>query len=139
MMVAGFGFRAEASLESLRAALREALIHCGIEHLPPEALVLVATAQDKAGASCLQALAASLNLPVCAVATAEIASTATPTESAPVRARHGTGSVAEAAALAAARKFGSGSAQLLHPRAVSPDRQATCAIARFTPVQERPS
>lgn len=132
MMVAGFGFRAGASLQSLHAALREALAQCGIEHLPPGALVLIATAQDKAGAACLQALAASLNLPVCAVAAAEIASTATPTESAPVRARRGTDSVAEAAALAAARKFASGRAQLLRPRAVSPDRLATCAIASFT-------
>lgn len=132
MMVAGFGFRAEASLESLRAALRQALIQCGIEHLPPEALVLIATAQDKAGACCLQALAASLNLPVCAVPAAEIASTATLTDSAPVRARRGTGSVAEAAALTAAKKFASGNARLLHPRAVSPDRLATCAIASFT-------
>ncbi|GAC1536680.1 MAG: cobalamin biosynthesis protein [Ramlibacter sp.] len=136
MMVAGFGFRAGATLASLRAALGQAVAECGFAQLPSAALVLIATAQNKAGAPCLQALAATLNLPICAVTSAQIASTATLTESALVRAWRNTGSVAEAAALAAAKKYADGEARLLHRRAVSPDRLATCAIASFTSFRE---
>lgn len=134
MMVAGFGFRAGASPESLRAALHLALAGCGVAPLRPSSLLLLATAHDKAGAGCLQALAASLQLPIRAIAAAEMASMATLTDRAPVRARRGTGSVAEAAALAGAQQLSSAGAALLHPRAVSPDRLATCAIASFTPL-----
>lgn len=133
MMVAGFGFRAGASPESLRAALQLALAQCSAP-LTPRRLLLLATAHDKAGAACLQALAESLQLPIRAIAAAEMASMATLTDRAPVRARRGTGSVAEAAALAATQQLSSAGAALLHPRAVSPDRLATCAIASFTPL-----
>lgn len=132
MMVAGFGFRAAASPQSLRAALQRALAQCGVAESTPPSLAVLATAQDKAGAACLQALAASLHLPIRGVSAADIASTATLTDRAPVRARRGAGSVAEAAALAAAQQLSSAGATLLHPRAVSPDRLATCAIASFT-------
>lgn len=134
MRVAGFGFRSGASPESLRAALRLALARCGL-HEAPGSLTMIAAPRDKASAGCVQALAASLRLPVLPVSPEEMASMATLTESARVRAARGTGSVAEAAALAAATQFACGEPALLHPRAVSPDRLATCAIARFTPVQ----
>ncbi|MDB5941212.1 MAG: Cobalamin synthesis [Ramlibacter sp.] len=134
MTVAGFGFRAQASLASLRDALAQALAHRNVSESPAGSITLIATAQDKADAACLQALAASLNLPVCAVAPEDLASMTTLTDSAPVRARRGTGSVAEAAALAAAVRVGGAGATLLHPRTVSSDRLATCAIASFTPI-----
>lgn len=135
MMVAGFGFRTGASPASLHDALHRALGLCNIDEPAQHCLALVAAAEDKAGAACFQALATSLNLPVCPVSPDEIASMTTLTDSARVRAARGTGSVAEAAALAAAKQFACGEPALLHARAVSPDRLATCAIARFTPVQ----
>lgn len=134
MMVAGFGFRAGASVESLRAALQLALAQCGVGPPAPPSLLLLATAHDKAGAACLETLAASLQLPVRAIAAAEMAAMPTLTDRAWVRARRGTGSVAEAAALAAAQQLSSAGAALLQPRVVSPDRLATCAIASFNPL-----
>lgn len=134
MRVAGFGFRAGASPESLRAALRLALDRAGLQAVAGS-LTLIAAPRDKAGADCIQALAASLDLPVVPVAPGEMPAMATLTESARVRAARGTGSVAEAAALAAARQFACGEPVLVHPRVISPDRLATCAIARFMPVQ----
>lgn len=134
MTVAGFGFRAGASPESLHAALRLALARSGL-HAAPGELTLLAAPADKAGARCIQALAAVLNVPVRPVSPEEMACVATLTDSARVRAARGTGSVAEAVALAAAKQLACGEPALLHPRAVSQDRLATCAIARFTPVQ----
>lgn len=150
MRVAGFGFRAGASLASLQDALLRALDACplgelaslqdglqrGLDACPlgePGAhdLAALATAEDKTGAACIQALAARLGLAVRAVSPEEIASMTTLTNSARVRAARGTGSVAEAAALAAARQLVRGEPALLHARAVSADRQATCAIARL--------
>lgn len=134
MTVAGFGFRAGASPESLHEALRLALARSGL-HAASGLLTLLAVPGDKAGARCIQAVAARLDLPVCPISPEEMASMATLTDSARVRAARGTGCVAEAVALAAAKQFACGEPALLHPRAVSPDRLATCAIARFTPVQ----
>lgn len=139
MIVAGFGFRAGASANSLRDALARAWVLCAIDAPAPHTLALLAAAQDKAGAACLQMLAASLGVPVCPVAPEELAAMPTLTGSPRVRAVRGTGSVAEAAALAAAKRLACGEPTLLHARTVSPDRLATCAIARFTPVQERTS
>ena len=117
MIVAGFGFRKAASLESLLDALDRAR--------GTQAPALLATAEDKATAPAFQALSARLNLPIHAVALDALAATETPTRSARVRALRGSGSVAEAAALVAA---GPG-ASLLGTRAVSADRMATCALA----------
>ncbi|GHC88435.1 cobalamin biosynthesis protein [Novosphingobium pokkalii] len=120
MIVAGFGFRAAADQAALRAALALAQAQCKsgqprVTHL--------ATAADKAPA--LAPLAQALGLPLLAIAAPALAGCATPTRSpASLRAR-GTGSLAEAAALAGA---GPG-ARLLAPRCVSPDRTATCALA----------
>ena len=117
MIVAGFGFRQAASLESLLDALDKAR--------GTRAPALLATAEDKAKAPVFQALSARLNLPIHAVVLEALAAIETPTRSAKVRALRGSGSVAEAAALVAA---GPG-ASLLGPRAVSADRMATCALA----------
>ncbi len=117
MIVAGFGFRQAATIESLLDALDKAR---GTQ-MPSR----LATAEDKALAPVFQALAARLGLPGDATTPEALAVTETPTRSARVRALHGSGSLAEAAALVAA---GPG-ASLLGPRAISADRMAACALA----------
>ncbi len=118
MRVAGLGFRSRATAASLADALAAA-------GGPVDAL---ATAADKAGAAAICDLARGLGLPLIAVGPAALAAEATLTRSARVAARFGTGSVAEAAALAAA---GPG-ARLSGPRVVSADGLATAAIAERT-------
>jgi cobalt-precorrin 5A hydrolase len=78
---------------------------------------------DKVGA--LAGLGRHHGVPVIAVAPDALAAATTLTDSAVVRAARGVGSVAEAAALAAA---GAG-ARLLAARVISTDRRATCALA----------
>ena len=131
MTVAGFGFRRGATLASLQDALASAQrsARSASGAVPP--MTLLATVHDKARAPCLLALAAHLDLPVCAVAPAQIAMAPTLTESEAVRALRHTGSVAEAAALAAAGPGG----MLMQPRSVSPDRLATCALAVRAPIE----
>lgn len=120
MIVAGFGFRRRATEQSLRDAYDRAR---GTLH--PQAL---ATLAQKAEG--LRDIARTLDLPVIAVAADTAKSIDTPTLSAASFAAHGTGSVAEATALAAA----GGGARLLVGRVQSGDGCATCAIA----VGERP-
>jgi cobalt-precorrin 5A hydrolase len=71
------------------------------------------------------ALAAQAGLPLRLVAETALAGVDTPTRSARMLARYGTGSLAEAAALVAA---GPG-ARITQPRVVAPDGSATLAIA----------
>jgi cobalt-precorrin 5A hydrolase len=115
MKVAGLGFREGATLDSLRALLAQIEAQSG----PVAAL---ATLPAKACAPALRALAAERGLPVRAVT---VHGVATPTQSARIMALHGTGSVAEAAALAGA---GSG-AHIVVARMASVDGMATCAVA----------
>jgi cobalt-precorrin 5A hydrolase len=117
MIVAGFGFRQAASLDSLLDALDKAR--------GTQAPGLLATAEDKAAAPAFQALSDHLHLPIRAIEQDVLAQVETPTRSATLRALRGSGSVAEAAALVAA---GPG-ASLLGPRVTSADRMATCALA----------
>lgn len=117
MIVAGFGFRRDATAASLEAAL--ALATDG-----RPAIDALAVPHDKAAH--IAAFAAATGLPVLSVSAAALSSAATITHSPASLAARGTGSVAEAAALAAA---GPG-AHLLGPRRISPDRLATCAIAQ---------
>ena len=143
--VAGFGFRRGATVASLRDALAQAMAAAPPGPraatvtsplplpLPLPPLVLLAAPQDKADAPCLRALAYELGLPVHAVDAAVLNVTPTLTDSAKVRALRGSGSTAEAAAWAAASVHGGPGAILLHPRAVSADRLATCAIAVAIP------
>ena len=119
MIVAGFGFRGIATTDSLADALEQA---CD-GHMP----TALATLPQKAGHGVIQSLAARLNVPVFGVV--PLADQVTLTQSAAALAAHGTGSVAEATALAVA---GSG-ARLLAPRTISTDRLATCAIAMGEP------
>jgi cobalt-precorrin 5A hydrolase len=115
MIVAGFGFRSKTSLAALQEALDLAGGAAGVTHL--------ATLAAKAPG--LQPLASALGLPVIAVLPETLRDQPTLTRSARVAALHGTGSVAEAAALAAA---GPG-ASLRGPRKASHDGTATAAIA----------
>ena len=116
MIVAGFGFRGAATV----ASLRDALAQTGGQ---PQAL---AAPHDKAEAACLIQLAQSLFLPILAIDPFALRAAATITQSPMVRAKRGTGSVAEAAALAGA---GPG-ARLIGPRCISTDRLATAALAK---------
>jgi cobalt-precorrin 5A hydrolase len=115
VIVAGFGFRAAATADSLADALRRAAQGRRVDAL--------ATAADKAPA--LAALGAALGAPVVGLDAPALAGQRTATRSAAAMAARGAGSVAEAAALAAA---GPG-ARLIGPRALSADRMAACALA----------
>ncbi|HWL19520.1 MAG TPA: cobalamin biosynthesis protein [Bradyrhizobium sp.] len=117
MRVAGLGFRKEATIESLRDALAAAGGARGLDAL--------ATAADKAGAAVIVSLACELGLTIRPVPAEVLARVETPTRSARIATMFGTGSLAEAAALAAA---GQG-ARLVAERTVSRDRAATAAIA----------
>lgn len=117
MIVAGFGFRSSASAASLLDAFEQAVAADQPTHL--------SAPDDKADAACLRAVAEQLRLPVVAIDSATLSATETLTQSPKVTAARGVGSVAEAAALAAA---GDG-ATLMAPRRISSDRLATCAIA----------
>ena len=138
VMVAGFGFRAQCGVASLRAALNAAL-SAALDATQqaqgtssrPITLTALATAADKASHPALLQLAAELQLPITPVNLPQLASQAA-TPSAHVPARYGAHSVAEAAALAAAAMAVQAEpvkAQLLTPRCTSPDRLATAAIA----------
>jgi cobalt-precorrin 5A hydrolase len=117
MKVAGLGFKRDVTL----ASLREALFAAG----GSEGLSVVATVSDKAGTTALTLLARELNVPIKAIPANVLAGIATSTQSELIKEKFGTGSVAEAAALAAAGRH----ARLISTRAVSQDRTATAAIA----------
>lgn len=114
--VAGFGFRQQATLESLEQALDQLIAEYG----PIEQL---AAAQSML--ALVQRLGQARKLPVVSVSDADLAGVITLTHSTYSLRAKGTGSVAEAVALLAA---GSGS-RLLGPRTVSNDRHATAAVA----------
>lgn len=118
VIAAGFGFRGEATSESLADALERAGA--------AETVTILATAADKAGAPAFTSFAHTLGLPVHAIDAAAIARQDTATTSGASLAARGTGSLAEAAALAAAGP----DARLIAPRVVSRDRMATCALAK---------
>jgi len=116
MIVAGIGCRAEVREESLISAFAAA---------GGGSVDAVATVAVRAELEAVRAFAARLGVGLVAVAPVDLAAQATLTRSPASLRAHGTGSVAEAAALAAA---GPG-AQLLGARHVSADRLATCALA----------
>lgn len=117
MKIAGLGFKKDVTLTSLR----EALLAAG----GPDGLTAIATVSDKADAAALKQLARECGVPIKAVPAEVLAGVETPTQSERVAERFGTGSVAEAAALAAAGPR----ARLIATRVVSQDRSATAAIA----------
>ena len=117
MKIAGLGFKRDVTL----ASLREALLAAG----GPEGLTAVATVSEKADAEALILLALECGVPIKAVPADILARIDTPTQSKLVTEKFGTGSLAEAAALAAAGPH----ARLIGTRAISRDRTATAAIA----------
>lgn len=118
MRVAGIGFREAATPQALHDALDQA-----VGNGPP--VEAVATEQGKSRTSVFRDFAADLNVPALGISTKDLAQMTTLTQSDRVRARMGTGSLAEAAALAAAGP----NATLAHARVVSRDCMATAAIA----------
>ena len=121
-IVAGLGFRGATGADEIVALVRRALDAAG---LPQERLTGLATAADRAGALALAEAAAAFGLAPIPVAPAALAAAdaGVLTRSARIEAARGVGSVAEAAALAAA---GPG-ARLVLPRIASAG--ATCALA----------
>ncbi|WP_224814138.1 cobalamin biosynthesis protein [Hasllibacter sp. MH4015] len=115
MIVAGFGFNGQARLDSLLEVM-------ALAGPTPER---VATLEPKAESAVFTTFAAAIGRPSVAIPAAEAQAQVTLTQSDAARSAHGTGSVAEACALAAA---GPG-ARLLGPRVISGDRTATCALA----------
>ena len=118
MIVAGFGFRASASVDSLLDAYTLAS--------KTQSADSIATVKNKAESDAFQSLASALDLPAHSVGTEEANTQKTHTKSVYSQTTHGTGSVAEASALAAA---GAGS-RLIQTRVISGDRLATCALAQ---------
>ena len=116
MIVAGFGFRTSADIASLGSAFAAA---------GGARASALATADDKASAPVFVQFAAECGLPIHAIAAADLALLPTLTTSARVQSLYGTGSLAEASALAAAGP----SARLIAPRAISQDGKATAALA----------
>jgi len=117
VIVAGFGFRSGATVDSLADALARAG--------GPAKVGALATAADKARSPALRQLARQLALRIRSLPPEALRAQQISTHSAASLAAHGTGSVAEAAALAAA---GAG-ARLIVLRVVSGDGRATCALA----------
>ncbi len=117
MIVAGFGFSSSATVASLRSALEQAADGQSVDAL--------ATASDKDGHPALSAFAKTVALRIHFIPADQLAGQRTLTCSPRSSATYGTGSVAEASALAAA---GHG-ARLISPRQISDDRLATCAVA----------
>ena len=116
MIVAGFGFRGAATASSLQAALT------ATKQTQVDAL---AAPDDKAQSKVFQEFASETALPVLEISAEQMQSVETATQSDHSNTHRGTGSVAEACALAAAGP----QAKLITHRQVSPDRLATCAIA----------
>ncbi|OED47082.1 precorrin methylase [Rhodobacteraceae bacterium (ex Bugula neritina AB1)] len=120
MKVAGIGFRESATAADLQAAL-------ALTGLQVDALASVAA---KAKTPAMQEFAQATGLPVIALQEQDIAGEQTLTCSPRIKARFGTGSLAEAAALAGARHGETGAkSRLLAPRVVTADGLATAAIA----------
>lgn len=113
MRVAGIGLRGAATVETLAALLAQA-----------GAVQALATLADKAAHPALVALARAASLPIRALPRESLAGLATQTRSCRIEQGFGTGSVAEACALAAA---GPG-ARLVLPRITAEDGTATLAV-----------
>ncbi|MFC6588054.1 cobalamin biosynthesis protein [Sulfitobacter pacificus] len=121
MRVMGLGFRAAADLASLQDAMRLALEGAGGTKI--DALV---TEAAKSREIVFQELAGLMGIPGLGITQTDLQQMITPTQSQRIQDRFGTGSLAEAAALAAAGP----NARLVAPRVVSGDGKATAAIAQ---------
>lgn len=117
MIVAGFGFRGAAGI----ASLHDALVRAG----GGATVSVLATVADKADSPVFRQFARELALPVHRIPQPALSGVTTRTLSPAALSARRTGSVAEAAALAAAGPGG----RLVRARIVSADRMATCALA----------
>jgi len=117
--VIGFGFRAAADLASLQDAMRRAL---GAGDAQIDAIV---TEAAKSRETVFQDLAQLMQVPGLGVRADDLALMITPTQSQRIQDKFGTGSLAEAAALAAVGP----DAELIARRVVSGDGKAVAAIA----------
>ena len=117
VVIAGFGFRASADLDSLRSAFEKAA--------EGRAVTGFAAPADKINHPALTALARCCDLPLYAVERETMTATNTLTRSAIVMEKRQTGSVAEAVALALFTR----PAELIRKRQISKDGRAVCALA----------
>lgn len=131
MIAAGLGLRPGTGEASIRACLDLALARLS---LSPGDLGCLATVSTRVAEPGLAALAGRLGLPLLGLPEAALAGSdaGCVTRSARVVALHGVGSVAEAAALAAA---GPDAVLIVTRIALGP---VTCALARKPPRQDRP-
>ncbi|MCY4300144.1 MAG: cobalamin biosynthesis protein [Aestuariivita sp.] len=118
MIIAGFGFRKLAKLSSLLDAYTEATVD--------EPLDGIATVANKASLCIFEELATYLKLPIFPIVRNKLVIQRTRSWSRVSFDTYNVGSVAEAAALAAAGR----NSQLLTQRVIASDCMATCAIAK---------
>ncbi len=118
MRVAGLGFRSTATIASLQNALALA----NQNGAPIDAL---ATETGKSQTQVFRNFAVILKMPIIAIPKDQLEKYTTPTQSARILEKFATGSLCEAAALAAAGPH----ATLVAARVVSRDKTATAAIA----------
>lgn len=118
VVVAGFGFTSQATAESLRNALAKTGAADDVTSL--------ATPADKTMKDAILAMSKDRNLPIQAIDPGKLEAAQPRTQSRISQAARRTGSVAEAAALAAIGP----QATLVVTRQISDDRMATCAIAK---------
>ena len=121
MITLGLGFRAEADATSLQDVLAQVLAA-----EPNKKIDAVVSEAAKARAPVFRDFAISLGVPGLGVTPADLAQMITPTQSQRIQDKFGTGSLAEAAALAAAGP----NARLIVERVVSTDGMATAALAK---------
>lgn len=120
MKIIGIGFRAEADANSLQDALAQLMAAA-----PGTKFDAIVSEAAKARAPVFRDFALSLGVPGMGVNQTDLAQMITPTQSARIQDKFGTGSLAEAAALAAAGP----NARLIVERVVSTDGMATAALA----------
>lgn len=131
LYIAGFGFRSNATLASLSDAFEKASGDFGASG--EISVSRLAAPADKCSHPALLELSAALRLPLYPIGAEALRAKVTPTQSAPVLAARGTGSVAEACAL-----IGANSGANNIKRHISQDRLAVCAIAAINPAKGDP-
>lgn len=119
MRTIGIGFRSAADLSSLQDALQKALA------IGAGGIDAVVTESAKSREKVFRELAEVLKVPGLGITQTDLEQMITPTQSQRIQDRFGTGSLAEAAALAAAGP----TARLVVERVISSDGMATAAIA----------